>query len=199
MHTRIFISLLLCFSFQFLFAQKELAYRSHLKDFRSKYVRDHEVVGKKDKKFFRFFETDPAMRVKTNFQKIPDSSGISMPTSSGKSKRFFTYGKISFRIGDGEYQLYIYQSEKLMEEEKTRDYLFIPFTDLTSGRESYGGGRYIDLSVGDLETNDFYLDFNKAYNPYCAYASGFNCPIPPRQNYLDVAIKAGERAFGKHH
>ncbi len=78
-----------------------------------------------------------------------------------------------------------------------KNYLFLPFTDLTSGEESYGGGRYIDLETTDIFNNKVIIDFNKAYNPYCAYASGYNCPIPPRENDLPVAVKAGEMNFGK--
>jgi len=79
------------------------------------------------------------------------------------------------------------------------DYLFIPFTDNTSGNESYGGGRYLDYKISDIKNNKLLLDFNKAYNPYCAYTTGYNCPIPPAENDLKVAIKAGEKAFEKKH
>ncbi len=80
-----------------------------------------------------------------------------------------------------------------------KDQLFLPFTDLTSGEESYAAGRYIDLIFDDILDNKVIIDFNKAYNPYCAYVSGkYNCPIPPRENSLNVAILAGEKNFGKH-
>jgi len=71
--------------------------------------------------------------------------------------------------------------------EPTRDYLFIPFTDATSGIDTYGGGRYIDCATGDIRGGILMQDFNKAYNPCCAYASGYNCPIPPPENDLPVA------------
>ena len=86
------------------------------------------------------------------------------------------------------------------QDEKYRDYLFIPFTDLTSGNESYAGGRYFDFKSSDILDNKFELDFNKAYNPYCAYISNrYSCPIPPKENNLSVAIRAGEKEFGKKH
>ncbi len=78
-----------------------------------------------------------------------------------------------------------------------KDHLFLPFTDLTSGEESYGGGRYIDLETTGIINNRLVIDFNKAYNPYCTYSDGYNCPIPPRENDLPVAIRAGEKAFAK--
>jgi len=81
-----------------------------------------------------------------------------------------------------------------------KDHLFIPFTDATSGEETYESGRYIDLEIKDITNENVLIDFNKAYNPYCAYVSGkYNCPIPPNENRLIVAIRAGEKSFGKHH
>lgn len=67
------------------------------------------------------------------------------------------------------------------------------------GTESYGGGRYIDCVINDIRNSTLMLDFNKAYNPYCAYVTGYNCPIPPREKDLPVAIHAGEKNYGKPH
>ena len=86
-----------------------------------------------------------------------------------------------------------------MNDEKYKNYLFVPYTDLTSGNKSYGGGKYLDFMMEDIQNNMLLIDFNKAYNPYCAYTSGYNCPIPPRENNLLIAIKAGEMNFGKKH
>ena len=83
-----------------------------------------------------------------------------------------------------------------MQDEEYKDYLFLPFLDDTNGEGSYGGGRYIDLRIPDSDT--MIIDFNTAYNPYCAYNDRYSCPIVPRQNYLDVAIEAGVKAFKKH-
>ena len=80
-----------------------------------------------------------------------------------------------------------------------RIYLFVPFTDATTGDESYGGGRYLEFYKQDIQNNTLQLDFNKTYNPYCVYATGFRCPIPPKENRLPVAIKAGEMNFAKSH
>jgi len=83
--------------------------------------------------------------------------------------------------------------------EEYKNYLFLPFTDATTGVETYESGRYIDLQTGDIKNNQVVIDFNKAYNPYCAYVSGvYNCPIPPRENHLPVAILAGEKRFAGH-
>ena len=80
-----------------------------------------------------------------------------------------------------------------------RDYLFIPFKDLTNGKESYGGGRYIDLRMRQLDKDKVILDFNKSYNPYCAFSEEYSCPIPPKENHLTIAIEAGEKNYGKSH
>jgi uncharacterized protein (DUF1684 family) len=88
--------------------------------------------------------------------------------------------------------LNVYQSHTLREKEGYKDYLFLPFTDLTNGNETYGSGRYIDLRIPERET--IIIDFNKAYNPYCAYNYGYACPIPPKENKLKVEIRAGVMA-----
>ena len=80
-----------------------------------------------------------------------------------------------------------------------KNYLFLPFTDATTGVETYESGRYIDLEINDIKDNLVIIDFNKAYNPYCAYTTGYNCPIPPAENDLHIAITAGEKAYGKKH
>ena len=80
-----------------------------------------------------------------------------------------------------------------MQQEKYRDYLFLPFTDNTNGEQTYTGGRYIDLSIPDGDT--IVVDFNKAYNPYCAYNKKYSCPIVPSVNNLDTEIRAGVKAF----
>ncbi len=76
-----------------------------------------------------------------------------------------------------------------------KDYLFLPFTDDTNGITSYAGGRYIDLRDGDFNNNTLVLDFNKAYNPYCAFGAGYACPKPPVENKLALSIEAGEKLF----
>jgi uncharacterized protein len=95
--------------------------------------------------------------------------------------------------------LNLYQSQSLMEVDAYKSHLFLPFTDETSGAGSYEGGRYIDLSFEDIRNKKIVIDFNKAYNPYCAYVSGkYNCPIPPAENTLPVRVEAGERQYAKH-
>ncbi len=179
-------------------AQKT-TYADSLKKFQKNYVETHEVVQEPDWKYFRFFPVNPAYRVWTKFEKINDTIGFIMKTSGKISKKYFRYGILSFSIDNKPLHLTVYQSEQLLQNDQYKNYLFIPFTDLTSGEQSYAGGKYIDILIDDIKENKVLIDFNKAYNPYCAYATGYNCPIPPRANDLPVAIKAGEMDFGKKH
>jgi hypothetical protein len=106
------------------------------------------------------------------------------------------YGIVTFNLKRNAYRLNVYQNQDLMKKEGYEDYLFLPFLDDTNGEESYGGGRYIDLRIP--EGDEVVIDFNKAYNPYCAYNEKYSCPIVPRENYLDLKVEAGVKAFQKH-
>ncbi len=174
-------------------------YVEKIKIYQKAYVANHEVVLNKAKKKFRFFKPDEAYRLKATFVKLQDSSGFIMKTSGTKDQKFFRYGRVSFLLNGADVSLTVYQNERLMQDTAYENYLFLPFTDLTSGEESYGGGRYLDLDISSLKDDFLLIDFNKAYNPYCAYASGYNCPIPPRENDLPIAVRAGEKVYaGKH-
>jgi uncharacterized protein (DUF1684 family) len=180
-------------------AQKKDMYTESVKAYQKNYVDNHEVVKGKDKKQFHFFPINKAYNVTGYFERIVDTVGFIMPTSAGTVKYFYKYGRLDFIINDNECILFVYQGKDLMATEKYKDYLFVPFIDATTGNESYGSGRYLEFYKSDIENNILQLDFNKAYNPYCAYATGFKCPIPPRENRLFIPIKAGEMNFGKSH
>ncbi len=174
-------------------------YAAEIKAYQKDYVLHHEVVLDKSKKKFRFFKPNEAFKIKARFEKLQDSTGFIMKTSGTKDKKFFRYGQVSFQLDGKAVTMTIYQNKELLKDTAYKNYLFLPFTDLTSGEESYGGGRYLDLEMNSIHGNLILIDFNKAYNPYCAYASGYNCPIPPRENDLPIAVLAGEKAYaGKH-
>ncbi len=190
--------LLFCFLFSALIIIAQPgSYSDEMKDYQENYVIKHEVVQGKDKKHIKFYPVDETYKVVAGFNKISDTVGFIMKTSGTKDKRYFRYGMLRFTLNENPLQLTLYQSEQLMQDSTYKNYLFLPFTDNTSGDKSYGGGRYIDLELDDIINNQVIVDFNKAYNPYCAYTSGYNCPIPPRENNLPVAIKAGEKNFKK--
>jgi uncharacterized protein (DUF1684 family) len=177
----------------------QATYNATIKKFQANYVASHEVVTAKDKKYFRFYGVDSRYTVKAGFEKILDTIGFTMKTSGAITQHYYKYGKLSFSVRDTMLHLYIYQSKDLMNNAQYKDYLFIPFTDLTTGDETYGSGRYLDFRMNDIQNNELMIDFNKSYNPYCAYATGYHCPVPPKENFLPIGIKAGEKVFGKAH
>ncbi|WP_204345583.1 DUF1684 domain-containing protein [Psychroserpens algicola] len=153
----------------------------------------------KDRKTFKgldFFKFDSTYIVKATFKRTPNESVFQMKTTTDRLPEYVKYGEISFELQGETHQLNIYQNQGLIKEEGYEDYLFLPFLDLTNGEESYGGGRYIDMRIP--ESNELIIDFNTAYNPYCAYNEKYSCPIVPRENYIDLKVKAGVKAFKKH-
>jgi uncharacterized protein len=197
MQKQLFIFLLSAFS-TCAFAQK--GYTDSLQRYQEQYVKNHEVVKGADKAYLQFFTVQENYKVVAAIERKEASPWFLMETSGTQKKMYRVYAVAHFTIGDTAVQLNIYQSQTLMQTDEYKDHLFLPFTDATSGEESYSSGRYIDLSITDIKNNQLVLDFNKAYNPYCAYVSGkYNCPIPPKENRLDVAIPAGEKVFTKSH
>jgi uncharacterized protein len=172
-------------------------YIDSLISYQQNYINTHEVVSKNDRKYIHFYKIDEGYRVAASVKKINDKKGFDMNTASGVKQKYFIYGLLTFKLHDSLLHLYIYQSAALMKQKKYKDYLFVPFGDATSGFESYGGGRYLDFTISDIKNNSLIFDFNKAYNPYCAYTSGYNCPIPPKENLLTVSIPAGEKNYDK--
>lgn len=137
-----------------------------------------------------FFPIDLKYRVTAKFVKTENPVPFELPTSSGKFKQYQEYGKATFELDGKNYALTIYQSLDLMKMEKYRDHLFLPFRDETNGKETYGGGKYMDLKIPNGDT--IVLDFNLSYQPYCAYnAFDYNCPIVPAENKLPLRIEAG--------
>ena len=137
----------------------------------------------------QFFPINEKYHVVAKFEKLPPQTFFQMKTTANSIKDYDIYGIATFTLDGTEYKLNIYQSHQLRTQEKYKDYLFLPFTDQTNGDETYGGGRYMGLTIPSGDTIE--LDFNKAYNPYCAYATGYACPIPPKENDLNIPIKAG--------
>lgn len=196
---KIIFTALCIFISSVVFSQKNDPYVKEIKAYQKNYVTAHEVVPQKDKKYFRFFPINKTYNVSCSFEKIKDTIGFTMTTSAKTLKHYYKYGRLDFMIDGKEYLLFVYQSKDLMQVEQYKDYLFVPFTDATTGDESYGSGRYLEFFKKDIENNTVQLDFNKAYNPYCAYSPDYKCPIPPKENRLAVAIRAGEMNFGKSH
>lgn len=150
---------------------------------------------RKDFTTLDFFEPDTTYRIMAKFTRTPEALPFMMPTSTGMETEEVVFGIITFSLQGRSHKLEVYQNQELVKQEKYKDYLFLPFADLTNGEETYGGGRYLDLTIP--AGNTILLDFNKAYNPYCAYNPKYSCPLVPKQNRLDIPIIAGVKAFRK--
>lgn len=153
----------------------------------------------RDRKVFEgldFFKFDSTFVVKAQFKRTPNEQSFKMKTTTDRLPVYVKYGELGFKLNNENYKLNIYQNLGLMEDEGFEDYLFLPFLDETNGFESYGGGRYIDARIPIDDS--IIIDFNKAYNPYCAYNDKYSCPIVPRVNYLKTRIEAGVKVFEKH-
>ncbi len=156
-------------------------------------------LKKKDREIFSsldFFKHDSAFIFNANLVKTPNTPFFEMPTSSGDITKERVYGILNFTYKNKTYKLEVYQGEELMTTSGYEDYLFLPFYDDTNGETTYGGGRYIGLKIPDGST--IKIDFNEAYNPYCAYNEKFSCPIVPQNNYLAFKVLAGVKAYKKH-
>ena len=146
---RSFFPLLLFISFQSI--GQVSSYEDSILQLRKDYISDHEAVPSEyDRQhYFRFFKPDRRYRVEARFARVADSVGFEMATYSNKKKGFLTYGYADFRLRGKTCRLYLYQNRKLMQDPKYKDDLFVPFTDKTSGRESYVC-RYLDLKIADM-------------------------------------------------
>jgi uncharacterized protein (DUF1684 family) len=178
-------------------AQK--GYTDSLRQFISNYIEKHEVVKGAARAGLQFYPVAPSYRVLASVERVENAPWMLLETSGPMKQTYRVFGILRFTLNDEAAQLNLYQSQDLMGVKEYSDYLFLPFTDLTSGTTTYEGGRYLDFRIGDIKNGHLLIDFNKAYNPYCAYVSGvYNCPIPPVANRLKLAIPAGEKRFTNH-
>ena len=140
-----------------------------------------------------FYPIDEKYSVDAEVVLTKNSTVFTMKTATGRLPKYKKYAQLFFKINGKEYTLYVYQNIDLLMVKGFEDYLFLPFSDLTNGNESYIGGRYIDLRMPTA--NQIKIDFNKAYNPYCAYNYAYSCPIVPIENQLETEILAGVKKF----
>jgi len=173
------------------------SYKDSLQSFIDEYVKTHAVVKGNDKKYLQFYPINEKFRFICRFERKENSPWFQMETSGPIKQTYRIYGKAYFTLNDTTVSLCIYQSQDLMKTVQYKDYLFIPFLDATTGDETYESGRYIDLFISNIVSDKLVIDFNRAYNPYCAYTKGYNCPVPPKENRISVAIKAGEKKYLK--
>ncbi len=177
-----------------------LSIDQHREEYKEGFLKDpRSPLRQEDLANLRFYEPDSTYRVECTFELTPDEQPFELPTYSGITKSYRKYGVLTFLLDGRQHSLAVYQSMKHIRMPQYKNYLFLPYRDLTNDDTTYGGGRYIDLNRNDLDSGKAVIDFNKSYNPWCGYSDGYNCPIPPAENHLEVAIHAGEKRYDGEH
>ncbi len=134
-----------------------------------------------------YFPENPALRIEVEVEEYREKRQVEMQTTTGDSQKHIRWGRFRFAVDGKTAELTIYQSDHTF---------FLPFVDSLAGKQTYPAGRY--LEPHRHEDGKFHIDFNQAYNPYCAYNDRWSCPIPPAENRLNVPIRAGEKVFRLH-
>ena len=143
------------------------------------------IKDKIDFKGLKYFEANSNFKITGKIDRVTSGQVINITMSGGEVEEYEAYGNLTFELEGVKCALKIFKTPE--------GNLFLPFKDLTSNKETYGAGRYLDFGVNDVKNNEIMIDFNKAYHPYCAYNQTFTCPVPPAGNTLNVAVKAGEK------
>jgi uncharacterized protein len=142
-----------------------------------------------------FYPINHKMKIDANFERTPLEQPFLMKTTTDRLPIYVKFGIAKFIINGIECKLNVYQNQEFIKKPGFEDYLFIPFMDKTTGGETYSGGRYLDLKIP--KSDKIVIDFNRAYNPYCAYNHKYSCPIPPFENNLPLEIEAGVKNYVK--
>jgi len=140
-----------------------------------------------------YYTIDYKYRIEADFILNENPVEFEMPTTTERKPIYLKYGEAHFTMDGEKIVLELYRNVELAKTENFADYLFLPFTDKTTGFDSYGGGRYVDCKIP--AGNKIIIDFNYAYNPYCAFNHRYSCPLPPAVNHIPVKIEAGEKKF----
>lgn len=141
-------------------------------------------------KGLNYFTPNPAFKIVADVIAYDSTDKqVAVAMTDGSTETYQKYGFAVFTINDTPCKLLIYQHDKG---------LSILFRDATTPEETYGGGRYLDFKAEEIKNNQLAIDFNKSYNPYCAYNHRFACPLPPKENTLALRVEAGEKIFDAH-
>lgn len=152
-------------------------------------------LRKENVQYLDYFPINENYVVEADVEILIGEKPFRMPTYDGTSNPYKKYAVLNFNLNGQNVELTAYQSVSLFDNPKYANYLFLPFLDQTNGESTYGGGRYIELDASTIKNGKIKIDFNRAYNPYCAYSSGYRCPQPPAENSLAIAILAGEKKY----
>ncbi len=153
----------------------------------------------KDLEGLDYYEFAKKYKINCKFSETQNAKPFDLPTYSGKTRPYIEYGNLTCPIEKNTIHLKLYRNLTYAQNPLYKNHLFLPFKDLTNGNDTYGGGRYIDITLAEIKDGKLDIDFNKCYNPWCAYSDGFNCPIPPKDNHLNIEILAGEKNYRGEH
>lgn len=152
-------------------------------------------LGERDLDSLDFNPPDVTWKIICKCREASGAQPFDMPTYSGVTRRYILYAVADCQRGGQSFSLSLYQNIHPPVNPLYKNQLFLPFKDETNGDSTYGGGRYINLLVSDISKGALTIDFNRSYNPWCAYSGGYNCPVPPKENHLEFEVTAGERLF----
>ena len=155
------------------------------KDAYLKTDKDSPIEKRADFKGLKYFEVNFDFKVLAKLDILTTGQKINIAMTGGETEEYEAFANATFELAGQKCALKIFKAED--------GSLFLPFKDLTTNKETYGSGRYLDLDMRMIKNNQMEIDFNRCYHPYCAYNHTFTCPVPPAENLVNVAIKAGER------
>jgi uncharacterized protein len=170
---------------------EDISYMTGIENFRSdkdasmKTSKESPIEDKANFKGLHYYYADPKFKVKAELDRFKSGQKFTVSMSGGTTEEYEPFGNATFEIDGQKCALKLFKSEGNL--------LFIPFKDKTNGTETYGGGRYLDVDMSAINGTQIDLDFNKCYLPFCAYNHSFTCPVPPVENTLQIAVKAGEK------
>ena len=144
----------------------------------------------------KYYKYHPKYRIVATLVKKAPGEAKLFTTFEGTNKTLISFGVASFKYKNREYNLSLFQEAISVGNPLARKYILLPFTDLTNAKTTYGGGRYLQIPLDNIDSGKIHLDFNFAYTPWCAFANDYSCPIPPPENDIDLRIKAGEKYKG---
>jgi uncharacterized protein len=177
--------------------EKELKQERKIKD--AEFLTgEHSPIPIEEKSSFKklnYYKPKASFYKEASFERYDQAKRFLMKTTTDRLPEYSLYGVVNFRHKSKSYSLNVYQNIELVNKPGYEKHLFIPFNDETNDHGTYGGGRFMDVT--ETGTDTLVIDFNKAYNPYCAYNHKYSCPIPPEANNLKIKIKAGEKKWHK--
>jgi uncharacterized protein (DUF1684 family) len=173
---------------------------AHREKYKQGFVQDgRSPLGADDLQNLDFFPPDSTWKLQCSCSLTENAKPFELPTYSGVTRTYIQFATAVCQRNQVSFAVQLYKNLTQPANPLYASHLFLPFKDETNSDTSYGGGRYINLSSHDIADNMLTIDFNKCYNPWCAYSDGYNCPIPPKENHFPFLIEAGEKNYQGQH